>query len=307
MGLCTRSLRGCCQCSCDTPQGLPGNPISEKRNRGCNFADAGWVISMWKLADQTLKSRLILGSALFPSLSVMREAIQASGAQVITLAVRRQMPNKQAGLSFWNYIKDLGCHLLPNTAGCKTADEAVMIAQMTRELFNTHWIKLEVIGDDYNLQPDPLELIKAAKILVKEGFEVFPYCTEDLVLCQYLIDCGCRTLMPWGAPIGSGQGLLNPYALTTLRQRLPEITLIIDAGIGVASDAVRAMEMGYDGVLLNSAIALAHDPVKMAQAFKYAVAAGHEAHRAGRMPKREMAKPSTPLVDTPFWEQGTKS
>jgi len=174
---------------------------------------------------------------------------------------------------------------------------------MAREIFQTHWIKLEVIGDDYNLQPDPFELVKAAETLVKKGFEVFPYCTDDLVLCQRLIDCGCRILMPWAAPIGSGKGLINPYALETLRMRLPEATLIVDAGISKPSHAVQAMELGFDAVLLNTAVSLAKHPVQMASAFRDAVIAGRTAFEAGMMFERNIAHPSTSLVDTPFWHQ----
>jgi thiazole synthase len=177
------------------------------------------------------------------------------------------------------------------------------MAEMAREIFATNWIKLEVIGDDYNLQPDPVELIKAAKILNQRGFIVFPYCTDDLVICQRLRDCGCEILMPWAAPIGSGRGVLNPYALETLRSRLPDVTLIVDAGIGKPSQAAYVMEMGFDAVLLNSAVALAADPVKMAGAFHDAVKAGRSAFEAGMMPERNMAHPSTALLDTPFWLQ----
>jgi thiazole synthase len=174
---------------------------------------------------------------------------------------------------------------------------------LSRELFDTSWIKLEVIGDDYNLQPDPFELIKAAKTLLTEGFDVFPYCTDDLVLCQKLVDMGCTILMPWAAPIGSGKGLINPYALETLRHRLPKTTLIVDAGIGKPSHAVQVMELGFDGVLLNTAVALANFPIIMATAFRHAAIAGYSAFQAGIMPERNIAHPSTSLIDTPFWHQ----
>ena len=201
----------------------------------------------------------------------------------------------------------LNCHWLPNTAGCYSAEEAIATAEIARELFHTHWIKLEVIGDDYTLQPDPFELVKAAKILVNSGFEVFPYCTEDFILCQRLLDCGCRILMPWAAPIGSGKGLINSYALSILRERIPEATLIIDAGIGRPSHAVQAMELGFDGVLLNTAISLANHPIQMAQAFRDAVSAGRRAFEAGMMLERNKAYPSTALTDTPFWHQEVSS
>ena len=177
------------------------------------------------------------------------------------------------------------------------------MANMCREIFNTDWIKLELIGDDYNLQPDPIALIQASEILVKEGFKVFPYCTDDLVICRRLLDVGCEVLMPWGAPIGTGKGLINPYALKTLRQRMPDVTMIVDAGIGAPSHAAQAMELGYDGVLLNTAIANANHPVTMAQAFKHALMAGRGGYDAGVMHERDLAKPSTPTLGTPFWHQ----
>jgi thiazole synthase len=261
---------------------------------------------MWDLIGKILNSRLLLGTAHYPSLANMVAAIQASGTQVITLSIKRQAPLEMGGESFWQEVKNLNCHLLPNTAGCSDANTAIRTAEIARELFNTSWIKLEVIGDEYNLQPDPLELIKAAKILVEQGFDVFPYCTDDLVVCQKLVDIGCKILMPWAAPIGSGKGVLNPYALETLRCRLPDVTLIVDAGIGKPSDAVQVMELGFDGVLLNTAVALAQQPIAMAMAFRHAIIAGHEAYRAGIMPERNVAHPSTSLIDTPFWHQENK-
>ncbi len=257
----------------------------------------------WTIAGQHLQSRLFIGTALYPSLEIMRQAILASGAEVITVSLRRQSPQQQEGAAFWDYVKDLGKHLLPNTAGCRTAKEAVTIARMAREIFGTPWVKLEVIGDDYNLQPDPFGLIEAAAILVQEGFIVFPYCTEDLVLCRKLVDTGCEILMPWAAPIGSAQGVLNPVALKTLRKRLPAIPLIVDAGLGTPSQAAQVMEMGFDGVLLNSAIALADDPVLMAQGFALAIQAGRLACLAGPLQPRDLASPSTPTLGMPFWHQ----
>jgi thiazole synthase len=174
---------------------------------------------------------------------------------------------------------------------------------MAREIFNTPWIKLEVIGDDYTLQPDPVALIEAAARLVADGFEVFPYTTDDLVVAKRLMDVGCRILMPWAAPIGSGRGVMNPYALKTLRARLPEAILIVDAGLGKPSQAAQVMEMGFDGVLLNSAVALAEDPVTMARAFALGVESGRLGYEAGPMAEREMAVPSTPTLGTPFWHQ----
>lgn len=259
----------------------------------------------WHLANKILSSRLLLGTAQYPSLQIMREAIIASQTNIITVSLRRHLPLEKSADTFWNYIKSLPCHLLPNTAGCHCAQDAITVAEMAREIFQTNWIKLEVIGDDYNLQPDPFELLKAATCLVQRGFEVFPYCTEDLVLCQRLNDAGCRILMPWGAPIGSGKGLLNLHALETLRSRLPDVTLIIDAGIGKPSHATQALELGFDGVLLNTAVSLAKNPVQMAAAFNAAVTAGRLAYEAGLMSERAFASPSTPLLDTPFWHQET--
>lgn len=261
---------------------------------------------MWQLADKKLKSRLLIGSALYPSPQIMQDAIKSSGAEVVTCALRRQSPAKQGGKDFWGFLKELDVHLLPNTAGCHSVAEAIATAEMARELFDTRWIKLEVIGDEYNLQPDPFGLLEATKELITQGFEVFPYCTDDLVLCQKLVDAGCRILMPWGSPIGSGKGLLNPYALQTIRDRLPDITLIVDAGIGAPSHATQALEMGYDGVLLNTAIAQAVDPVMMAAAFKDALTAGRSAYEAGLMTERDLARPSTPTLGTPFWHQLNK-
>ena len=181
---------------------------------------------------------------------------------------------RSGGKSWWDLIRKTGERILPNTAGCRTAAEAVALAQMAREIFETNWIKLEVVGDDYTLQPDTFELVPAAKQLINLGFEVFPYCTEDLLVAQRLVDVGCNILMPWAAPIGSGQGITNKEALQRLRDRFPDTTLIVDAGIGAPSHATLAMEIGFDGVLLNSAIAQARDPVKMAAAFRDAIRAG---------------------------------
>ncbi len=257
----------------------------------------------WQLYDKTFSSRLLMGSALYPSPAIMREAIQHSGSEIVTVSLRRQAPTEQGGRDFWDYIVTLGLTVLPNTAGCHSVKEAVALAQMSRELFQTSWIKLEVIGDDYNLQPDPLATVQAAEQLLKDGFKVFPYCTDDLVVCQRLRDVGCQVLMPWGSPIGTGKGLLNPYALQTLRERLPDIPLIIDAGIGRPSHAMQAMEMGYDGILLNTAVAQSADPLAMADAFRQALVAGRQAFLAGIMPSRQTAQPSTPTLGTPFWHQ----
>ena len=257
----------------------------------------------WSVYGKTLSSRFFIGTALYPSPEVMQQSILASKAEVVTVSLRRQSPGQQGGNQYWELIKASGCALLPNTAGCHTAKEAITLAQMSRELFQTDWIKLEVIGDDYNLQPDPFATLEAAETLVSEGFKVFPYCTDDLVLCQKLRDVGCEVLMPWGSPIGTGLGLLNPHALRTIRERLPEMTLLVDAGIGKPSDACRAMELGFDAVLLNTAVAQAHDPVVMAGAFASAIEAGRSAWRSGMIEAREAASASTPTIGTPFWHQ----
>ena len=253
------------------------------------------------IAGIELGSRFFLGSSRYPSPQVLQQAIAASGAEVVTVGLKRQLAGTASTQNdFYKMIQASGARLLPNTAGCSTAQEAITLAQMARELFGTHWIKLEVVGDEHTLQPDPFELVTAATELVRDGFEVFPYCTDDLVSCQRLLDAGCRILMPWGAPIGSGQGLLNPYALRTLRARLPDVPLIVDAGIGSPADAVQAMELGYDGVLLNSAVAHARDPVQMARAFKLGIEAGRLAYEAGIMAQQDMAVASTPVTGRPF-------
>ena len=258
---------------------------------------------MWEIGGKKLNSRLLIGSALYPSPANMEESIQVSGAGIVTVSLRRQNAGDKAGQNFWNIIKSLNLEVLPNTAGCHSAKEAITTAQMAREVFDTNWIKLEVIGDQYNLQPDPFETVKAAEALIKEGFEVFPYTTDDLVVAKKLVEVGCKILMPWGSQIGSGKGLMNPSNLKAIRDKFPDIQLIVDAGIGKPSHAVQAMELGYDGVLLNSAIALAQDPIKMAEAFKLAVESGRLGYQAGVMQKREFASPSTPTVGTPFWHQ----
>lgn len=253
------------------------------------------------LYGQAFSSRLMIGSALYPSPAIMLDAIAASGAQWVTLGLRRQGPEHRYGQAFWDQIRATQCHLLPNTAGCKSAHEAVTLAEMSREIFDTEWIKLEVIGDDYNLQPDPFELVNAARELIDKGFKVLPYSTDDLVVAQRLRDVGCQVVMPWGAPIGTGRGLMNTYALQTLRDRLPELPLIIDAGLGAPSQAARALEMGFDGVLLNTAVARANHPADMADAFRLAVEAGRRAFLAGLMLERQTASPSTTPIGQPFW------
>lgn len=243
-----------------------------------------------------LKSRLLLGTARYPSPKILGEAIRASGADVVTVSLRREAGPERAGQSFWSLVRSLGVRVLPNTAGCHTVREAVTTAHMAREMFETPWIKLEVIRDDDTLQPDVFGLVEAARVLSEEGFEVFPYTTEDLAVADRLVEAGCRVLMPWGAPIGSARGLNNLYGLRALRAHFPDIPLVVDAGLGVPSHAVAAMELGYDAVLLNTAVAEAGDPVTMARAFALAIEAGHMAFKAKPMEPRDMAVPSTPMM-----------
>ena len=241
-------------------------------------------------------SRLLLGTAQYPSPAILAEAIRASGTEIVTVSLRRESGAAKAGQSFWQLIRDLGVKVLPNTAGCRTVKEAVTTAEMARELFGTPWVKLEVIGEDDTLQPDVFGLVEAARILSRDGFQVFPYTTEDLVVAEKLVSAGCEVLMPWGAPIGSGRGLNNPYGLRSMRAHFPGIPLVVDAGVGLPSHAAAAMELGYDAVLLNTAVAKAGDPVRMARAFAAAIAAGREAVIADPMEVRDMAAPSTPVM-----------
>ncbi|MHA6346514.1 thiazole synthase [Roseivivax sp. CAU 1761] len=242
-----------------------------------------------------LASPLLLGTARYPSPEVMAEAFRRSGAAVATVSLRREAPGG-AGDAFWALIRELGVRVLPNTAGCHSVREAVTTAQMAREIFATDWIKLEVIGDADTLQPDPFGLLEAARILAAEGFKVLPYTTEDGVLAGRLLEAGCEVLMPWGAPIGTGRGLNNPYGLRTLRAQFPEVPMIVDAGLGLPSHAAQAMEMGFDAVLLNTAVAEAGDPPAMALAFARAIEAGRLARAADPMEMRDTAAPSSPLL-----------
>jgi thiazole synthase len=253
-----------------------------------------------------INSRFFIGTAMYDSPAVMQASIDASESQVITVSLRRQaasegLTNNQNFFDFLQSFQQNNRHLLPNTAGCHSAKDAILMSVMARELFKTNWIKLEVIGDDYTLQPDPFQLVEAAEELISQGFEVFPYCTDDLVLCEKLISVGCKILMPWGAPIGTGKGLINPYALDLLRNRFPNIPLIVDAGIGKPSHAAQAMELGYDAVLLNTAVAKSQNSILMAEAFKQAIESGRKAYLAGCMSQQDKAKASTPVVGTPFW------
>ena len=253
------------------------------------------------LYGQTFQSRLMLGTSRYPSPQVLEEAVKRARPAMLTASLRRQgASTAEAGGDFWRLLQTLGVPVLPNTAGCHGIQEVITTAQMAREVFDTPWIKLELIGDDYTLQPDTLKLVEAAEWLIKDGFLVLPYCTEDLVVCQRLVDVGCQAVMPWAAPIGTGKGPVNPYAMQVLRERLA-VPMIVDAGLGRPSHACQVMEWGYDGVLLNTAVALAQDPVAMAGAFADAVLAGRGARRAGAMDEQHAAQPSTPVLGTPFW------
>ena len=245
-------------------------------------------------------SRLMLGTAQYPSPAVLAEAFRRSGAGIATVSLRREAGADRSGQDFWALVAALGVRLLPNTAGCHSVHEALTTAQMAREIFNTDWIKLEVIGNADTLQPDPFGLVEAARLLTDDGFKVFPYMTEDLVLAERLLRAGCEVLMPWGAPIGTGLGLLNPYGLRSLRAHFPEVPMVIDAGLGLPSHAAAAMEMGFDAVLLNSAVAKAGDPAAMATGFARALEAGRLAYGADPMPPRDMAAPSTPVLGKAF-------
>ncbi len=253
-----------------------------------------------RLYDVELGSRLLVGTAQYPSPAILAEALAASRAEIVTVSLRREAGGGRAGQTFWGLIRSLGLRVLPNTAGCRTVKEAVTTARMARELFGTNWIKLEVIGDEDLLAPDVFGLVEAARILIDEGFAVFPYTTDDLKVAEKLLDAGCKVLMPWGAPIGSGRGLNNVFALRAMRARFPDTPLVIDAGIGAPSQAAQAFELGYDAVLLNTAIARAGDPIAMARAFAAACEAGRAAFLAQPIEPRDMAAPSTPVIGQAF-------
>jgi thiazole synthase len=246
-------------------------------------------------------SRLMLGTAQYPSPAILAAAVKAAAPGLVTVSLRRESlggagnAGQGAGQAFWQLVRDLGVAILPNTAGCHSVKEAVATAHMAREIFGTALIKLEVIGEADTLQPDLFGLVEAAGILAAEGFEVLPYTTEDLVAAERLLRAGCRVLMPWGAPIGSARGLNNVYGLRSLRAHFPDVTMIVDAGIGAPSHAAAAMELGFDGVLLNTAVAGADDPAAMARAFALAIEAGRLGYEAGLMAPRDMAAPSTPV------------
>jgi thiazole synthase len=245
------------------------------------------------IADKTFTSRLLLGTSGYPNRQVMLDALEAGAPEIVTVSVRR--------ISLEGYAESMvdllggKFHLLPNTAGCETQRDAVLTAQLAREALQTDWVKLEVIGDRETLYPDGEHLVRAAEELVADGFVVLPYCSDDPIVCQKLIDAGCAAVMPLGAPIGSGMGICNPYNISLICARSP-VPVILDAGVGTASDAALAMELGCAGVLLNTAVAKSRDPVRMAGAMRRAVEAGYQARLAGRIPKRSYAEASSPQL-----------
>jgi len=247
------------------------------------------------IAGKTFSSRLMIGSSRYPNQQVMLDSIEASGAEIVTVAVRR-VSVEAGGEGFYDVLGGR-YHLLPNTAGCYTARDAVLTAQLAREALGTDWIKLEVIGDEDTLFPDAVELLKAAEDLVRDKFIVLPYCNDDPITCRKLEDIGCAAVMPLAAPIGSGMGIRNPYNLRIIREQCT-VPVIVDAGVGTASDAAVALELGCDGILLNSAIAGARDPVKMARAMRLAVEAGRLAFESGRIPRKLYATASSPEEGT---------
>jgi thiazole synthase len=248
----------------------------------------------FEIAGREFKSRLIVGTGKYRSFEEMKAAHRASGAEMVTVAVRR-VPLDRKTESFLDHL-DPSLTILPNTAGCYTADEAIRTARLAREALQTELIKLEVIGDQTTLFPDNEQTLEAARVLVREGFTVLPYFTDDLIMAKKLLDAGCAAVMPLAAPIGSGLGVQNPANLRIMREQLPRATIIVDAGVGTASDAAIALELGMDAVLMNTAIAEAQDSEQMATAMRLAVEAGRRAYLAGRMPRRLYASASSPLA-----------
>jgi thiazole synthase len=244
-----------------------------------------------EIAGRSFDSRLILGTGGFRNLEVMAQAVEASGAEMATVAMRRVDPSARG--SILDVLEEAGCFVLPNTASCFTARDAVTTAQLAREALETDWVKLEVIGDDRTLLPEPADLLEAAEALVADGFTVLPYTNDDPVLARRLEDAGCVAVMPLGSPIGSGMGINNPYNLRLIVEQA-RVPVILDAGVGTASDAAMAMEMGCDGVLLASSVSRAEDPPGMAHAMRLAIEAGFQARKAGRIPRRLYAEPSSP-------------
>ncbi len=246
-----------------------------------------------KIGNRVCSSRLLIGSSGYPNFNVMLKAIEMSEANIVTVAIRRVKLNDPSNENLYSILKKKNHTILPNTAGCYTAKDAVLTAQLAREALGTNLIKLEVIGDDQTLFPDVEQLIPAASELIKDGFTVLPYCNDDPITCKKLEDVGCAVVMPLGAPIGSGAGIRNPYNIQIIRDII-KVPVIVDAGVGTASDATVAMELGCDGILLNTAVAKARDPVLMASAMRKAVEAGREAFLSGRIPQKLYATASSP-------------
>ncbi len=249
-----------------------------------------------RIGTYELESRLIVGTGKYPSHQIMQRAHEASGASMVTVAIRRINLDDPSGKTMLDYIDRTKYTILPNTAGCYTAKDAVLTAQLARELLGTDLIKLEVIGDPHTLYPDTVETIAAARELVRDGFTVLPYIVDDPTACKRLEEAGCAAVMPLGAPIGSGLGICNRYSIAIIKERA-NVPVIVDAGVGTASDAAIAMELGVDAVLMNTGIAAAGDPVSMAHAMRLAVEGGRLAYRAGRMEKRLYANASSPMTD----------
>ena len=252
------------------------------------------ISDTWTIGPLTMTSRVLLGSSRYPSMQVMLDSLEASGTELVTVALRRVRAGDDGGENLYALLKERGLHVLPNTAGCYTAKEAVLTAELGREALETDLVKLEVIADDETLLPDPEEMLAAARELVKRGFVVLPYTNDDPVTAQKLEDIGCAAVMPLAAPIGTGLGIRNPHNLELIVGRA-HVPVIVDAGVGTASDAALAFELGCDGILLNTAVSRAQDPVRMARAMKHAAQAGRDAYLAGRMPKRFLAEASSPF------------
>jgi len=252
----------------------------------------------FRIAGEVLPSRLLLGTAGFPNFDLLSRALVAGEPALATVALRRVDPQPAGRQNLYGLLREVGVRVLPNTAGCYTAKEAVLLAELARESLGTNWIKLEVIGDDRTLYPDAVQLLEAATDLVRRGFVVLPYCPDDPVLCRRLEEAGCAAVMPLASPIGSGLGIRNPHALALIKETV-SVPVLVDAGIGTASDAAIALELGMDGVLCNTAVSQAEDPVAMARAMRHAVQAGRLAFRAGRLPARAFARASSPLAGVP--------
>ena len=280
-------------------QPAAGAPAAGAPGAGAPGAGAPGVAAAddpFLLAGAVFTSRLLLGTGGAPSLDALERAVRASGSELVTVALRRVDPS--SGSSLLDVLDRCGVRLLPNTAGCATAREAVLTARLAREAFATDWVKLEVIGDERTLLPDPIELLDAAEQLVRDGFQVLPYTSDDPIVARRLADAGCAAVMPLGAPIGSGLGIRNPHNVALIREQV-EVPVILDAGIGTASDAALAMELGCDAVLLASAVTRARHPERMATSMRLAVEAGRLARGAGRIPRRWHAEASTPMAGLP--------